>query len=161
MADLRTQIHTYVESTIERVDSDDVVVAVATQSSASGQAQRKLRPVWVAAGAAALVSLLVGVPLLFVGSGDPVVVLEPSTTVAPVVTTVPATTVAPVATTVPSVAPATPMTWERIEDAAVFGSSEEQRMTDAATAGEVVVAVLRDNLWGPLHCLLEYCLGLT
>jgi hypothetical protein len=86
MSDLDSQLRDYVESTIERVDIDDVAAA-----ASAGQTARPMptprRPVWVAAGAALLVVLLIGIPLLLVGNGD-------STTADQTPTTVPATTVA-------------------------------------------------------------------
>ncbi len=69
MSDLHSQLRDYVESTIERVDVDDVVAAVSAERIADPKPTLLLRPVWVAVGAALLVVLLVGVPLLFVG-GD-------------------------------------------------------------------------------------------
>ena len=84
MRDLRTQLHDYVESTIERVDVDDVVAAISVGQVADPRPVSRLRPVWVAAGAALLVVLSVGVPLVFFGSGDsPTVDESAATTAAP------------------------------------------------------------------------------
>ncbi|MCJ7780873.1 MAG: hypothetical protein MUQ27_08595, partial [Acidimicrobiia bacterium] len=87
MRDLRTQLHDYVESTIERVDVDDVVAAISAGQVAEPPPVRRLRPVWVAAGSALLVLVLVGAPLLFFGSGDLPTVDQPAaTTAAPMIT---------------------------------------------------------------------------
>ena len=64
MSDLRSQLHNYVESTIERVDVEDVVATVSAGRTADASPTRRRRPVWVAAGAALLVVLLIGVPLV-------------------------------------------------------------------------------------------------
>jgi hypothetical protein len=112
--------------------------------------QRRSRvrmPAWAVAGAAATVVLVaVGVPILVFGGGDSIVADGPqatvtSTTVPP--TTVPPTTVAPVATTVPPVVPATPMTWDRIDDAVAFnyGAAGIRVMTDIAVRDGIAVAV--------------------
>ena len=86
MRDLRTQLHDYVESTIERVDVDDVVAAISVGQVADPRPVSRLRPVWVAAGAALLVVLSVGVPLVFFGSGDsPTVDESAATTAAPMI----------------------------------------------------------------------------
>jgi hypothetical protein len=69
---------------------------------------RAFRPVWVAAGAALLVLLLVGVPLLFFGSGDGVVADQTTTTVGSTTSVAPSMTVAP--TIVPSMVDA----WQRV-----------------------------------------------
>lgn len=87
MPDLRGQLHDYVESTIERVDIDDVAAAVSARPTARPKPTRR-RPVWVAAGAALFVILLIGIPLLFIGSGN-------STIADRAPTTVPTTAVAP------------------------------------------------------------------
>jgi hypothetical protein len=87
MSDLHEQLHDYVESTIERVDIDDVAAAASAGPTARPKPTLR-RPVWVAAGAALLVILLIGIPLLLVGNGD-------STTADQTPTTAPATTVAP------------------------------------------------------------------
>ena len=92
MRDLQTQLHEYVESTIERVDVEDVVAAVSAGRIDDPRPVRRLRPVWVAVGAAVLVLLLVGVPLLFFMSGGSPTVDEPTTTTVPASTTVPPTT---------------------------------------------------------------------
>lgn len=92
MRDLQTQLHEYVESTIERVDVEDVVAAVSAGRIDDPRPVRRLRPVWVAAGAAVLVLLLVGVPLLFFMRGDSPNVDQPTTTTLPAPTTVPPTT---------------------------------------------------------------------
>lgn len=109
-------------------------------------------PAWVAAGAAAaLVLIAVGIPILVFGGGESGVGVEPAATVAPVVTTVPLTTVplttvAPVATTVPPVVPATPMTWDRIDDPVAFGGVDGVRlMTDIAVRDGIAVAVGADG----------------
>ena len=108
---------------------------------------RRLVPGWAVAGvAAALVLVAVGVPILFFGGDEMIVTVEPSTTVPPTVTTVPPTTVAPIATTVPPVVPATPMTWDRIDDAVVFGGVGGIRlMTDIAVRDGIAVAVGADG----------------
>ena len=108
---------------------------------------RRLVPGWAVAGAAAaLVLVAVGVPILLFGGGDSVVTVEPSTTVPATVTTVPATTIAPTATTVVPVVPATPMTWDRIDDPVAFGGDGVIRlMTDIAVRDGVAVAVGADG----------------
>jgi len=136
------------------IDSDDVAAAVATQSAPSTTARWNVRPVWVAVSAAAVVALVFLVPLLFIGSGEPIEVVEPATTM-PTATTVPATTV-PIATTVPGV-PAEPMTWERISDPAQFGGDYGQRrMTDVARGNGVVVAVGSDRSGGDMDAAVWY-----
>jgi hypothetical protein len=100
MSDLRSQLRDYVESTIERVDVDDVVAAASVGQAADPRPTRRLRPVWVAAGAALLVLLLVGVPLLFFGGGDSTTA-DQTTTTAPVTSTAPTTTQTVSTTTAP------------------------------------------------------------
>jgi hypothetical protein len=92
MSDLHTQLHDYVESTIERVDVDDVVAAVSAERLADPKPTLRLRPVWVAAGAALLVVLLVGVPLLFVGDDASTTGGQPTPTTMSVSSTAPPTT---------------------------------------------------------------------
>jgi hypothetical protein len=71
---------------------------------------------------------------LFFGHGDSVVVVEPATTVASIVTTVPA------------IVPATPMTWDRIDEPVVFGGDDGIRvMTDIAVGDGIAVAVGADG----------------
>ncbi|MEA3511094.1 MAG: hypothetical protein U9R51_06625 [Actinomycetota bacterium] len=154
MSDLQVQIRAYIENTIERIDSDDVVAAVAIRSDARDRSAWYIRPVWVAAGAAVIVSIAVGLPILFLGSRGSIVVVEPSTTVASIVTTVPSTSVP--ATTPPPVDSVTPMTWERIVDVTAFGGDEEQRMTDVATGDGVVVAVGIDGVDGDFDAAVWY-----
>ena len=93
MSDLDSQLRDYVESTIERVDIDDVAAAASAGPTARPKPTLR-RPVWIAAGAAVLVVLLIGMPLLLVGRGD-------STTADQTRTTATATTVAPPTTAVP------------------------------------------------------------
>ena len=92
MSNLRSQLRDYVESTIERVDVDDVVAAVSTERLADPKPTLRLRPVWVAAGAALLVVLLIGVPLLFVGGDASTTGGQPTTTTISVSSTAPPTT---------------------------------------------------------------------
>jgi len=70
MSDLRAQIRSYVEDTIERIDSDDVIAAVSIQPVVSDRARSYTRPTWVAAGAAVLVLIVVGLPILYFSGGD-------------------------------------------------------------------------------------------
>ena len=110
--------------------------------------QRRSRvrmPAWAVAGAAATVVLIaVGVPILVFGGGDSFVADGPQATVTS--TMVPPTTVAPVATTVPAIVPATPMTWDRIDEPVVFGGDDGIRvMTDIAVGDGIAVAVGADG----------------
>ena len=127
MSDLREQLYDYVESTIERVDIDDVAAAASTEPTARPKPTLR-RPVWAAAGAALLVILLIGIPLLFIGNGD-------STTADTTPPTVPATTVAPpttqpVPTTTP---PPSPDAGEETGTAAMITPPIEATWTLAAT----------------------------
>lgn len=106
MSDLHSQLRDYVESTIERVDVDDVVAAASAERVPGAKPFLRRQPAWVAAGAAVVVILLMGLPLLLIGGSDS----TPSdattaTTVAP--TTVAPTTVAP--TPITTAPPATTM----------------------------------------------------
>jgi hypothetical protein len=92
MSDLRSQLRDYVESTIERVDVDDVVAAVSAERIADPKPTLRLRRAWVAVGAALLVVLLVGVPLLFVGGDASTTGGQPTATTIPVSSTAPPTT---------------------------------------------------------------------
>lgn len=92
MSDLHSQLRDYVESTIERLDVDDVVAAVSAERLADPKPTLRLRPVWVAVGAALLVVLLVGVPLLFVGGNASTTGGQPTATTIFVPSTAPATT---------------------------------------------------------------------
>jgi hypothetical protein len=124
--------------------------------------RRRWVPVGVAAGAAFAVLVAVGLPVLFFGGGESVVVVEPSTTVQPTVTTVPPTTVAPFATTVPPVVPATPMTWDRVDDRVAFGGDGGQTMTDIAVRDGVAVAVGFDDADRDLDAAVWYTIdGVT
>lgn len=99
----------------------------------------------IAVTAALAVIVAISVPLLFGGGQEGASTADTAptvttTTVPP--TTVPPTTVAPVATTVPPVVPASPMTWDRIDDAVVFGGDDGIRlMTDIAIRDGIAVAV--------------------
>lgn len=65
MPDLHTQLHDYVESTIERIDAEDVAAAVQVVGGFDRRRSRRLRPVWVFVAAAIASLLLLGaVPLL-------------------------------------------------------------------------------------------------
>ena len=101
MSDLHSKLHDYVESTIERIDAEDVVAAVSAGSTADPRPKPRLRPVWIAAGAALLVALLVGVPLLLLRGGDSTIAEQPATTTTPAATTIPATTQPASTSTVP------------------------------------------------------------
>lgn len=96
--------------------------------------RRRWVPAVVAVGAACVVLIAVGLPVLFlVGSESNLVVGS-------------AETVPPTVTTVPPVVPATPMTWDRIDDAAVFGGDGGVRlMTDIAVRDGIAVAVGADG----------------
>jgi hypothetical protein len=108
MSDLRSQLRDYVESTIERLDADDVVAAVSAGQAADPRPTHRLRPVWVAAGAALLVVLLVGVPLLLFGGGDSTTA-DQTTTTAPVTsTTQPKTQPVPTTAAPPATVPVVP-----------------------------------------------------
>ena len=124
-------------------------VSIRRTASAAGYQRRSWLPVGIVAGAAALVLLAVGFPMLMLGGDDSIVVVEPSTTVASVPSTVPSSTV-------PAVAPATPMTWERISDPAVFGGDWAQRMVDAAQGDGKVVAVGSDRSGGDMDAAVWY-----
>ena len=87
MSDLGSQLRAYVEATIERIDIDDVAASASTGAPASPKPTLP-KPVWVVAGAALAVILLVGIPLLLVGSGD-------SINAGQIPTTAPANTVSP------------------------------------------------------------------
>ena len=151
---------TYLDSRYPAVTAEDVLephtaadrVPLPIEERVKARRSRSGLPAWVAAGVAAvLVLVAVGVPILLFGGGDSVVTVAASTTVPPTVTTRPPTTVAPVATTVPAatvvpVVPATPMTWERIDDPVVFGGDGVIRlMTDIAVRDGVAVAVGADG----------------
>ncbi len=88
-----------------------------------------LRPALVAVGAALLIALAIGAPILFMrGSEEPVTdttVPAVTTTTPPVSTTAAATTTVPVTTTtVPAPLPSAPaMTWQRIPDDPAFDQS--------------------------------------
>ena len=92
MSDLRSQLHHYVESTIERVDVEDVVAAISAGQTADPKPAFRRRPVWVAAGAALLVVLLIGVPLVLSRGGESTLVDQPITTTLPETSTSPQTT---------------------------------------------------------------------
>ena len=106
MRDLRTELRDYVESTVERVDVEDVVAAVSMGHVPETRSTRRLRPVWVfGASVAAVLVVLGAVPLLYgmLNDGEPnAAVTIPTTTVA----TVPTTPVAPTPT---QAVPATPL----------------------------------------------------
>jgi hypothetical protein len=120
MSDLHAQIRAYVEDTIERIDSDDVVAAVSLQPVVTNRAGWYARPTWVAAGAAVLVLIGVGLPVLFFGGDESPVADQPATTIAPTVPTV----TNPTAVTDPTmVAVAVPMIWHRVPDDGVFANS--------------------------------------
>jgi hypothetical protein len=109
MSDLHAQIRTYVEDTIERIDSDDVMIAVSSQPVVGDRTARRARPAWLAAGAAVLVLLLVGVPLMLLRGGESMTAAQPTTTAVSVTTTLPPTTEAP-ATTVTAATTTVPAT---------------------------------------------------
>jgi len=92
MSDLRAQIRSYVEDTIERIDSDDVIAAVSIQPVVSDRARSYTRPTWVAAGAAVLVLIVVGLPILYFSGGESTVSGQSPTTIAVSPPTVPSTT---------------------------------------------------------------------
>ncbi len=126
--------------------------------------RRRWVPAVVAVSAAFAVLIAVGLPVLFFGGGDSVVVGEPATTAASIVTTVPATTLPATtvpATIVPPVVPATPMVWERLDDPVVFGGEGEQRMTDVAAGEGVAVAVGLDRAGGDSDAAVWYSLDGT
>lgn len=148
MSDFRTQIRTYVEDTIERIDSDDVAVVVSNQSAVSNQARWFARPTWVAVGAAALVLIAVGFPILFVGGDDPVVVDQVMTTMSSDITTAPVvtttvgseiTTAPAVTTTVPTFPTRLKMTWQQAPTQPAFG--EQAVIHSVVEGGPGLVAV--------------------
>ena len=132
-------------------------VSIRRTASSAGYRRRSWLPVGIVAGAAALVLLAVGLPMLMLGGDESIVVVEPSTTLAPIVTSVPSSTVPPGATSVP-IAPATPMTWGRISDPAVFGGDFAQRMVDVAEGNGMVVAVGSDRSGGDMDAAVWYSL---
>ena len=107
MSDLHSQLRDYVESTIERVDVEDVVAAVSAEQTTDPRPTFRRRPVWVAAGAGLLVALLIGVPLVLVRGGNSTTVDQSATTeVATISTVVPTTQPVPETTAPPeTVAP--------------------------------------------------------
>jgi hypothetical protein len=111
MSDLKTALERLAERG-EPIGSarlrERVVMRLVGQSKLTVIRQRGTRPVWVAAGAALLVLLLVGVPLLIFGSGDGVVADQTTTTVGSTTSVAPSTTVAP--TIVPPMVDA----WQRV-----------------------------------------------
>ena len=92
MSDLHSQIHDYVEATIERVDVEDVVAAASAGRTTDPAPIFRRRPVWVAVGAALLVVLLIGVPLVLFRGGDSTTVDQPTTTTVSVTSTIVSTT---------------------------------------------------------------------
>ncbi len=116
MSDLHSQLHDYVESTIDRVDVEDVVNAASTGQIADPRPVRRLRPVWVVAGAALLVMLLVGVPLLLLGDGDSTTAEQVTATTVSVTSTAPPTTQTASTTTTapPTTELLTPPPWSAI-----------------------------------------------
>lgn len=135
---------------IERNLSGEGVLTVATTDGTSAMdAQENTRqdgrkmPILVAIGAAVLMLVAVGLPILMVGDGDSVVVVTPSTTVAPIVTTVP-------------IAAGASMMWERIDNPVVFGGDRAQRMVAAAHGEGIVVAVGSDRSGGDRDAAIWY-----
>ncbi len=79
--------------------------------------QRRWALVAIAAGAALLVMVVVGLPILFFGGQDSIVIDQPTATVAPVVTTLPPSPVSPPtvpSTTAPLVQPVTEGPWQQV-----------------------------------------------
>lgn len=60
MPELDTQLRSYVESNIERVDIEDVTAMVLDQPWVEKQSTRRIRPAWVFGMAAAVVVILIG-----------------------------------------------------------------------------------------------------
>jgi len=111
MPDLDTMLQDFASFIEEELPPPDVETVLSAAAMRPAMPRRWLRPVLVAAGAALLVLVVVGLPFLFL-SGDESIVDEPSTTVASSTTvvsttTVPSTTVAP-ATTPPTTVQPTP-----------------------------------------------------
>ena len=106
MSDLRSQLHDYVESTIERVGVEDVVAAISAGQAANPRPVSHCRPAWVAAGAALLVLLAVAVPLMFFRSGNSLIAVDQPTTTT-TTTTVSETSTAPTTPATTQPAPAT------------------------------------------------------
>ncbi|MGI9528768.1 MAG: hypothetical protein ACR2NG_03585, partial [Acidimicrobiia bacterium] len=143
MSDLRSQLRTYVESTIERADVDDVIASVSTGHLSGSEQSRRFRPVWAATAAAALVLLLVGVPLLVWGTGENETVGHDSSSTVPDTSTAPSTT-QPMSTT--TLTPTTtivvsPQTWNPIlttfEAKAAPPAAECQSGSNAEVPGPV------------------------
>jgi len=105
MRDLHTELRDYIESTIERIDVEDVI-AVSMGNVPETRSTRRLHPAWAfGAGAVAVLVVLGAVPLLYgaLSNGEPdAAVTIPTTTVA----TAPTTPVAPTPT---QAGPATPL----------------------------------------------------
>lgn len=146
MFDLRTQLRVYVEDTVERIDSDDVAAAVSGERIISNRAPWYLRPAWIAIGAAALVLIAVGLPILMIGGDESTVTDEPTTTVTSEVT--PSTTVTTVAPTVTTVSPTTTVpliparlgvTWQQAPTQPAFGPNDVVRSVIEGGPGLIAV----------------------
>ena len=106
MRDLHTELRDYVESTIERVDVEDVVAAASIGHLPETRLTRRIRPVWAfGASVAAVLVVLGAVPLLYGMLNDG----EPDTAVTIPTTTVTAAPTTPVAPAQTQESPATPL----------------------------------------------------
>jgi hypothetical protein len=148
MLDLRTQMRIYVEDTVERIDSDDVVAAVSSGSVAGERRAWYARPTWVATGAAVLMLIAIGLPILLISNDEPFVADQVTTTMTTPVTPTPTVTtpVAPfpsVVTTTTSAVPLNParlgVTWQQAPTQPAFGPNDVVRSVVEGGPGLVAV----------------------
>ena len=60
MSDLRTQLQSYIEANVERVDIDDVIATLPNQPVVDRKPRWRSRPVWMFAFSAVAVVVLIG-----------------------------------------------------------------------------------------------------